>query len=63
MGGCDEVGGKGVIETEIRIINEELIIKTLVGSAEDARFDRQTIDNRSLNAEEEVDGGSRFIFV
>lgn len=63
MGGCDEVGGKGVIETEIRIINEELIIKTLVGSAENARFDRQTIDNRSLNAEEEVDGGSRFIFV
>jgi len=38
--GCDEVGGKGVIETEIRIINEELIIKTLIGSAKDARFDR-----------------------
>ena len=63
MGGCDEVGGKGVIEMEIRIINEELIIKTLVGSAEDVRFDRQTIDNRSLNGEEEVDGGSRFVFV
>lgn len=57
------MGGKGVIEMEIRIINEELIIKTLVGSTEDARFDRQTIDNRSLNGEEEVDGGSRFVFV
>ena len=37
--GCDEVGRKGVIEMEIRIINEELIIKTLIGSAKDARFD------------------------
>lgn len=38
--GCDEVRGKGVIETKIRIINEELIIKTLISSAKDAGFDR-----------------------